>query len=100
MRGRILFGLAAVALLGCVDADAPAEPEYSVPVFRHDAEPHENASGFRTHLSGDEEVPARPTRAQGQAIFTLNDDGTLGYRLIVANIENVTQAQSTWRRSA
>jgi hypothetical protein len=48
---------------------------------------------FRTHLSGDEEVPVRITNAQGQAIFKLSDDGTeLSYKLIVANIDNVVQA--------
>jgi hypothetical protein len=50
-------------------------------------------NNFRTHLSGDEEVPVRVTNAQGQAIFQLSDDGTeLSYKLIVANIENVVQA--------
>jgi hypothetical protein len=50
-------------------------------------------TNFRTHLSGGEEVPARPTRAQGQAIFQWNADGTeLTYKLISANIENVVQA--------
>jgi CHRD domain len=45
---------------------------------------------FVAHLSGDEEVPARETLAQGQAIFHLSADGTqLDYTLIVANIENV-----------
>jgi hypothetical protein len=48
---------------------------------------------FRAHLSGSEEVPPVNTRAQGQAIFQLSKDGTeLHYRLIVANIQNVTQA--------
>jgi hypothetical protein len=48
---------------------------------------------LRTHLSGDEEVPARDTDAQGQAIFQINGDGTaITYKLNVANIENVTQA--------
>lgn len=48
---------------------------------------------FTTHLSGDEEVPPRDTRAQGQAIFHLSKDGTeLHYKLIVANIENVFAA--------
>ena len=47
----------------------------------------------RTHLSGDEEVPARDTGAQGQAVFQVNKDGTsMSYKLMVANIENVTQA--------
>lgn len=48
---------------------------------------------FRTHLAGDEEVPARDTRAQGQAIFQLSPDGSeLSFKLIVANIENVFAA--------
>jgi hypothetical protein len=48
---------------------------------------------FRTHLSGDEEVPPRETNAQGQAIFQLSKDGDeLQYKLIVANIENVVAA--------
>lgn len=52
--------------------------------------PREN---FRTHLSGDEEVPSVETDAQGQAIFQLSRDGAeLDYKLIVANIENVFMA--------
>jgi hypothetical protein len=51
------------------------------------------AHNLRTHLSGDEEVPVRATDAQGQAIFQVSDDGSaISYKLIVANIENVTQA--------
>ena len=45
---------------------------------------------FGTHLKGAEEVPARNTQAQGQAIFRLSKDGTsIKYKLVVANIENV-----------
>jgi len=48
---------------------------------------------FEAHLSGAEEIPARDTLAQGQANFTLSKDGdVLGYKLIVANIENVFAA--------
>lgn len=48
---------------------------------------------FRTHLSGQFEVPVRETQAQGQAIFQLNKAGdALEYKLIVANIENVVAA--------
>lgn len=48
---------------------------------------------FTAHLQGRNEVPEVDTRAQGQAIFHLSKDGTeLRYRLIVANIEDVTQA--------
>lgn len=50
---------------------------------------------FRAHLTGDQEVQTPPveTQAQGQALFQLSKDGkTLHYKLIVANIANVTQA--------
>lgn len=48
---------------------------------------------YVTHLTGSEEVPAGDTLAQGQAIFRLNKDGTeLYYKLIVANIDDVTAA--------
>jgi len=51
------------------------------------------AANFRTHLSGDNEVPVRVTLAQGQAIFQFNKDGDeLSYKLIASNIENIFQA--------
>lgn len=41
-------------------------------------------------LSGDEEVPARDTKARGNATFDVSEDGlTIRYQLIVANIDNV-----------
>lgn len=50
-------------------------------------------TNYRTHLTGDEEVPAVDTKAQGQAIFKLSADETeLHYKLIVANIEDVLMA--------
>jgi hypothetical protein len=64
------------------------------PVFSHQAgDPHGAELHFKTHLTGDEEVPANDSRAQGQAIFRLSSDGTsMDYKLIVANIRNVLQA--------
>jgi CHRD domain len=48
---------------------------------------------FSVHQSGDFEVPAVATNAQGQAIFKLSKDGeSLGYKLIVANIDGVFMA--------
>jgi hypothetical protein len=45
---------------------------------------------FVAQLSGNSEVPANASKAHGQAIFQLNQDGTeLHYKLIVSNIENV-----------
>ena len=51
------------------------------------------ASDFLSPLSGDEEVPARDTKARGQAIYKVSDDGlSIHYKLIVANIDNIIQA--------
>jgi len=48
---------------------------------------------FRAHLVGSNEVPAVVTNAQGQAIINISkDESSLEFKLIVANIENVTQA--------
>lgn len=46
-----------------------------------------------THLTGAEEVPSNDSRAQGQAQFRVSRDGTsIGFRLNIANIENVLMA--------
>jgi hypothetical protein len=48
---------------------------------------------FNAHLTGDEEVPTRETRAQGQVILHLDAaEEALAYKLIVANIDNVVAA--------
>jgi hypothetical protein len=45
------------------------------------------------HLNGSQEVPARDTHAQGQAIFHLSPDGgSLEYKLIGSNIDNAFMA--------
>jgi len=84
--------LAALTLAtACTEA-----PTATLPVFDVSAEMGIVANGGQNAavpLSGDEEVPARPTRARGTAIFHLSDDGeSLAYRLVVANIENVVQS--------
>jgi hypothetical protein len=44
-------------------------------------------------MSSAQEVPANDSLARGQAVFRLSADGTtIDYRLIVANIQNVTMA--------
>ena len=51
------------------------------------------ARNFRTHLSGDEEVPPVETNAQGQATFAFDEGSTeLEFELRVANIEDVVAA--------
>jgi len=52
-----------------------------------------DALNFRAHLSGKYAIPAVvDTQAQGQAILNYNDDGTISYKLIVANIQNTRMA--------
>lgn len=94
MRLKRIGRLAAVAtMVGCAgEAGTPAEPELlSVPAFAQ--APDGGPRNFNTHATGSEEVPANTSKAQGQANFQLSADGTeLRYRLLVANIHNVTQA--------
>ncbi len=48
------------------------------------------AKNFVAHLAGDNEVPARDTRAQGEIKLQLSADGkALEYRIISSNISNV-----------
>jgi hypothetical protein len=48
---------------------------------------------FVAHANGAQEVPANDSRAQGQVILHLSADGTaLSYKLVVANIHDVTMA--------
>lgn len=90
---RRTVALCAITVLGAgcsADQPAPTAVELRVPLF---AAGGNKASNLGTHLTGDEEVPARPTRAQGQAIFRVSADGsTVDFRLIASNINNVNQA--------
>lgn len=75
MRGRMLLGLFALGLVAVGVAVAGANRNWS------------------NHATGGQESPPRDTRAQGQAIFHLSEDGTsLDYKLIASNIENVFMA--------
>lgn len=48
---------------------------------------------FQAHLTADEEVPPNDSNATGQAVIRLSDDeSTVSWRLIAANIENVFAA--------
>ena len=104
---RILVAaFASVLVWGCTQSSmSPAQPaSVSVPV-RLESEPRAGGQqtagaprtvsehNLGTHLTGNEEVPARDTDAQGQATFRINEDGTaISYKINVANIENVTQS--------
>jgi CHRD domain len=88
-KAASLIVVSALLVACSSEAPTPTAP-ISVPVFSQPAQSaNANGGNFGTPLSGAEEVPARPTRARGSAIFQLNADGTaLSYKLIVANIEN------------
>ncbi|HEX6947655.1 MAG TPA: CHRD domain-containing protein [Acidimicrobiia bacterium] len=48
---------------------------------------------FSAHLTGDNEIPATGSAGQGQVMFKLDRDGdSMGFKLIVANIEDVIMA--------
>jgi len=97
---------ASCVMFACTQGTPTAPQTYSLPVqVSSSADDHAQMSAlntsrdlqnFRTHLNGAEEVPVRDTEAQGQANFKANYTGpvitSISYKLIVANIENVTQA--------
>lgn len=99
MRTRVFAVLVAAAVAGaagaCSDAPAPTQPaSITVPVHIQPGMHAGEAHSHLTHLTGGAERPVpNDSQAQGQAIFQVSDDGSeIGYKLIVANIENVTQA--------
>ena len=90
MTHRMLGTMMAAALVvGCADAEPMATESVVAPVYSLGQGPE----NFRTHMTGAEETPARPTQAQGQAIFQLSADGSeLRYKVLIADMENVTMA--------
>jgi hypothetical protein len=77
-RITILMTLLAMALLGTSVPTATAVGQVQT---------------FVAPASGEQEVPPNDSRARGQAVFQLDADGaTLHYRLIVANLHDVTMA--------
>jgi hypothetical protein len=89
--------LVSVLALACsLGACTEQSPTVAIPVF--DVAPaagvlENGVTNGAIPLSGEEEVPARDTRARGTAVLHFSDDGTeLSYQLIVANIANVVQA--------
>lgn len=95
MRSSALYIAVAITVAAsCTDdgARSPVEADLiTAPAFSH-ATPIDT-DNFRAHAHGGEEVPPVETKAQGQAVFQLSDDGEeISYTLIVANIMDVTQA--------
>lgn len=91
---RIIAGLlVAAAAAGCSDGNGTAAgpTELVIPVFSHAAA--RDGDQFGTHMTGGNETPPRPSLAQGQLTLRLQVGGTAAdYKLLVANIEDVTQA--------
>lgn len=82
---------AAAAAAACADRNVVEPATLMIPVYSLAAS-HANGH-FGTHMTGAQETPARPSLAQGQLVLQLNADGTaLSYKLLVANIDDVTQA--------
>jgi hypothetical protein len=99
MHKRVFPVVVAIAAAGtagaCSKAATPTQPSaITVPVQFENAMHAGDAHSYGTHLSGDAERPVpNDSHAQGQAIFQVSDDGgEIHYKLIIANIENVTQA--------
>jgi hypothetical protein len=95
MSPRTTAGALALLLAACAEsADPPTASEFRLDVVvTPEAGTPDNALNFVAHTVGEEEVPPRDTKAQGQAVFHLSADGTtMYYRLTVANINNVVQA--------
>lgn len=99
MRRIVLtLGLVAVAgTLSCgTDREDPSAPEGAVllPAFVQGGHPAHGAKNFNApSLHGSNEVPPNDSKGAGTAWFKLSEDGlSLDYKLIVANIDNVTQS--------
>jgi hypothetical protein len=97
MRRRYLVLAAVPVVLGACSADQPEPTSFEIraPLYVAGGRADFNLG---THMTGDEEAftPATPggptpadSKAQGEAIFRVNSDGTVDFRLIASNIDNV-----------
>lgn len=96
MRNRVFVAVAGLVAVGaCSKSPAPTQPaEVTVPVQIQAGAPAAASHNHNAHLTGDAERPTpNDSLAQGQANYRINADGTeIHFKLMVANIENVTQA--------
>jgi hypothetical protein len=83
-----------VLLAGCIEpTTAPDMQSLATATSGEQGLSKGNVLNYVAPLSGSEEVPPVDTKAAGNTILQLNKEGNeLRYKLIVANIENVTQA--------
>jgi hypothetical protein len=77
---RVLVSLAVLTVAGAAGAQMVRFRAFS-------------AGNFTAHLTGGEEVPPVATRGTGQAALSVSDDRSeVRYKLLVANVKNMTQA--------
>ncbi len=84
-------------LAGCSNeslVDLQAEDSLNLTLSAKQSASQKDKMNFTTHLSGDNEVPARDTNATGQVIVRINkDESSIYFKLIVANVQtNITGA--------
>ena len=90
---RLLAVSTALMLSALAAGCAPETPTEASPLEIPVVFDRHASDNFGANRTGDEEVPPNDSRGRGHAQFWLSDDGTsMRYKLIVANIENVTQA--------
>lgn len=93
--GTVLLLIALLASCSDLVVEPAAAPDSEAAFAEAASKNHApgKSRNFVAPLSGAQEVPAVETRARGNATFRFSRDGTeMHYKLIVANIENVTQA--------
>jgi hypothetical protein len=88
----IAVGATLIVVAGCT-TDRPAPTAVlRAPIFERSGgmeqlSGHE-AQHLETDLRGSNEVPPHDTRASGEALFRVNDDGSVAYKLFVEDIRN------------
>ena len=90
-----LFVALGLTLSGCSNeslVDLQAEDSLNLTLFAKQSDSQKDKMNFTTHLSGDNEVPARDTNATRQVIVRINkDESSIHFKIIVANVQaNIT----------
>jgi hypothetical protein len=89
---HIVLGATLMVIAGCT-TDRPAPTAVlRAPIFERSGSTEEmsghEARRLETDLRGRNEVPPRDTRASGEALFRVNGDGSVSYKLFVEDIRN------------
>jgi CHRD domain len=93
INSLVAAGVALVVVASCTN-DRPAPTAVlRAPIFERSGGAGEDMNGdevhhLSTHLLGKNEVPPHDTRASGEALFRVHDDGSVSYKLFVDDIQN------------